>query len=65
MNSFNMLLQSSALEQVFFSSGKAYVVLAVAATILIGILVWIGRTQIRLRNLESRAAEWEKKVSQS
>jgi hypothetical protein len=52
------------LERVFFGSGKAGVVLAVAAVILLGILIWIGRAQIRLRQLESRSEEWEKKSAQ-
>jgi len=64
MNWFSILLQSTALERVFFGSGKALVVLAVSATILLGILVWIGRAQIRLRDLESRAEDWEKKSAQ-
>ena len=64
MNWHSILLQSSGLERVFFGSGKAGVVLAVAAVILLGILIWIGRAQIRLRQLESRAEEWEKKSTQ-
>lgn len=64
MKLLSILLQPTALEKVFFGSGKAYVVLAVAVVILLGILFWIGRAQMRLRDLESRAEEWDNKRSQ-
>ena len=48
------LLQATPMEQVFFGSGKAWVVLAVGATILLGLVGWIWRAQSRLKRLESR-----------
>lgn len=53
MNLLSILfLQATPMEEVFFGSGKAWVVLAVGATILLGLVGWIWRAQIRLKELE-------------
>jgi len=49
-----LFLQATPMEAVFFGSGKAWVVLAVGATILLGLVGWIWRAQIRLKELEQR-----------
>ena len=46
------LLQTNPLEGWFFSSGKAYVVVGVAALILFGMAWWLFRAEARLRVME-------------
>lgn len=54
----HLILNAHPLEGLFFGSGKAMVVVAVAATVLIGLAVWMWRAEKRLGRMES---EWEMK----
>lgn len=44
--------QLSVLEETFFSSGKIYVVVTVCMVILIGIFIYLFRTERKLKELE-------------
>lgn len=47
----------SVLEETFFQSGKIYVVIAVCLVILIGIFVYLFRTERTLKALEKEVYE--------
>jgi len=55
MNAINsILVQSHPLEEWFFGSGKALVVLAVALILLIGFGLWMWRAEARLKKMEAK-----------
>lgn len=50
----SLLFEAHPLEGWFFGSGKAYVVLAVTAIILIGLGFWMWRAEARLKSMEKK-----------
>jgi len=60
MMAFSFLLTSHPIEGLFLGSGKAGVVVGVAAMILIGLLIWVIRAHRQLNQMEQRLEGMER-----